>query len=125
MLSERQGHNKEEKGPDLKGARRAALKAHDVVIKLKEMGLPQELDEVLASLSTDMGDLWAAQTELVERLDRFLESPDDWEAVGDHLVDLRASVEHIAWHVKSARRPLNRVAHFAYQKASQGENASG
>lgn len=109
----------EELEPALEQARQTAHKAHGVVIKLKEMGLPQEFDKELASLSTDLGDLWSAQKTLAERLDAFMKSPEDWNAVGDCLVDLRASLDHVAWHLKSVRRPLTRITQYAYRKASE------
>ena len=48
--------------PDLALARQTAQRAHAVIVKLKEMGLPDDLDGDLASLSTDLGDLWGAQS---------------------------------------------------------------
>ena len=95
--------------------------AHSVLVKLKEMGLPEDLDEELASLSTDLGDLWSAERALVDCLDSFLKSSDDWESVGDSLVDVRSSVDHIAWHITSVRRPLNRITQFAYRKGLEVE----
>ena len=110
--------------PDLEHARRTALVAHDIVIRLKEMGLPDNLDRELASLSTDLGDLWSAHTVLANRLEVFLrESPEGWEAVGDCLLDIRASIDHIAWHLKSVRRPLNRITQFAYRVALDSETS--
>ena len=109
--------NKRGLQPHLGQARQTAQIAHSVVIKLKVMGLPEGFDAELASLSTDLGDLWSAQKALADRMEGLLESADDWEAVGDLLVDLRAGVDHIAWHVKSVRKPLNRITHFAYRKA--------
>ena len=108
--------NKKELEPDIKQARRTALVAHDVVIKLKKMGLPQNLDKELASLSTDLGDLWSAQKEFTGRLECFLKSPRDWDTVGNHLVDLRSSIDHIGWHLNSVRKPLTRITQFAYRK---------
>ena len=107
--------------PDLDRARQAALVAHGVVIKFKEMGLPEELDPELASLSTDLGDLWGAQHSLTAQLESFLKPPEDWRSVGDHLADLKSSIEHMAWHVNSIRRPLNRIANFAYRKALESD----
>ncbi len=99
--------------------------AHGVVIKFKEMGLPEELDPELASLSTDLGDLWSAQHSLTAQLESFLKPPPepskDWRLVGDHLADLKSSIEHMAWHVSSIRRPLNRIATFAYRKALESD----
>ncbi len=101
--------------------------AHGVVIKFKEMGLPEELDPELASLSTDLGDLWGAQHALTAQLESFLKPPPnppkDWRSVGDHPADLKSSIEHMAWHVNSIRRPLNRIANFAYRKALDSDQA--
>jgi len=102
--------------PNLEHARRTAVMAHQVVIKLREMGLPQGLDEELASLCTDLGDLWSAQKEFSERFEDMLKSAEDWDAIGDSLVDLRASIDHMAWHLESVRKPLTRVAEFAYNQ---------
>lgn len=106
--------------PDLAQARRNAVKAHAVVIKLKEMGLPEELDEDLASLSTDLGDLWSANMRLAEQLDLFLTGPSDWGEIGDRMADIRAGIDHMAWHVDSIRGPLARIAAFAYESSDQG-----
>ena len=93
--------------------------AHDLVIKMKVMGLPEDLDGELASLSTDLGDLWGAQRRLADHLERFLNSPPDWNSVGDSLVDLRGAIDHIVWHARSVRRPMTRVTHYAYTRASE------
>ncbi len=106
--------------PDLGQARRTADMAHAVVIKLRQMDLPRDLDEDLASLSTDLGDLWSSQKLLAERLESLLDSPHDWEAVGDYLVDIRASLDHTVWHLKNVRKPLNRIATYAYRKGLDG-----
>lgn len=106
--------------PNLRHARQTAVTAHSVVIKLKEMGLPDDYDEELALLSTDLGDLWSAQRELVDLLDGLVDSQADWGAVGDSLVDLRATVDHIRWHVDSVREPMTRLTEYAYNQAEQG-----
>ena len=82
--------------PDLDRARQTANLAHGVVIKLKVMGLPEDLDAELASISTDLSDLWSAQIDLTARLEAFLESRDDGSSVGDQLVDTRADIDHVA-----------------------------
>jgi hypothetical protein len=93
--------------------------AHGIVIKLKEMGLPEEMDEELASLSTDFGDLWAACTEFHELLQSFAKAPQDWEVVGDHLVDIRSSIQHLSWHLASVKEPVEKVALYAYERNSE------
>jgi len=105
--------------PDVEQARRSALMAHGLVAKLQRMGLPESLHEELAALSTDLGDLWGAQKALSDHLEELLQSPEDWETVGDYLVDLRAAIDHIRWHVGSVRRPMSRITRCAYSKASE------
>ena len=110
--------------PDTQHARRTAMAAHSVVAKLQEMGLPDGLEPELAALSTDLGDLWGAQKELADQLERLVRSEADWAAVGDHLVDLRATVDHISWHLGSVRRPMTKITRYAYRAASEAESAS-
>lgn len=99
---------------DLNQARRNSLMAHSVVIMMKEMGLPQDMDEDLASVSTDLGDLWGAQQEFTDTLQTMLKADRSWDMVGDALTDLRAHIDHVAWHLQSVREPLTRIAEFAY-----------
>lgn len=106
--------------PNIERARRAALVAHDVVIKLKESGLPVDLDADLGALSADLGDLWGAQQELAERLEGLTRSPGRWGSIGDYLVDLRTTIDHIGAHARSVRRPMTRITRFAYRTA-EGE----
>ena len=109
--------------PDGEHARRTGMAAHSVVAKLQEMGLPDSLDGDLAALSTDLGDLWGAQKELADQLERLVRSEDDWSAVGDNLVDLRATIDHVAWHLGSVRRPMTKITRYAYRAASEAEAA--
>jgi len=102
--------------PDLAQARQTALMAHAVVIRLKEMGLPEELDEALGTVSTDLGDIWAAQKVLSARLDYLVEHADDWESVADCLVDLRAAIDHISTHVATLQEPIEQLAQYAYEQ---------
>ena len=116
MSTDNESYAVVEMEPDLDHARRTSIMAHGVVIRLKEMGLPQEMDEDLASLCTDLGDLWGAQKEFVEHFESMLKSSKSWDAIGDGLIDLRTSIDHIAWHLKSVRRPLTKIARYAYRQ---------
>ena len=111
--------------PDLPHARRTALMAHAIVIRLKEMGLPEEFDEDLGTLCTDLGDIWAAHKTLSERLDYLVDNVDSWESAADCLVDLQATIDHMGTHVETAREPIDRVAKYAYEQAESSENGSG
>ena len=121
MQDERDGNDGGEPEADLGMARGTASVAHGFVIKFQEMGLPESMYDDLARLSTDLGDLWSAHQALAERMNSMVRSPRSWEDAGDHLVDLRASVDHIAWHVKSVRRPLSKMAQYAYRQAAEAE----
>ena len=103
--------------PDLDHARETSLMAHSVVIKLKVMGLPADYDEELARVSTDLGDIWGSHKALYEGLEDLLKKSDGWEDVGDSLVDLRASLDHFAWHLQNVREPLTKLAEYAYRAA--------
>ena len=105
-----------ERNPALDQARRASVMAHNVVIKLKEMGLPDDLDQQLSQLCTDLGDLWSAQNSLVRQVETFLKSPDDWNAIGDELVDLRATIDHMAWHMKGIGPSMDKITEYAYEQ---------
>ena len=123
MSSNPEGDNGNMSGPKLNRARQTANVAHGVVIRFKEMGLPESFDAELASLCTDLGDLWSASEALSETLQAMVEARDGWNAVGDSLVDIRSGIDHMDWHVKSVKRPLTRITHYAYRRASaRGED---
>ena len=102
---------------DLNQARRVAVMAHNVVIRLRELGLPDALDAELASVSTDLGDLWGAQKEFTDLLHDMLKRSHDWDSVGDSFVDMRAAIEHMEWHLQSIREPLTKLAEYAYSQS--------
>mgnify|MGYP001187976627 CR=1 FL=1 len=104
--------------PDKMKSQRAALMAHAAVVKLKKMGLPPDLDEQLSLLSTDLAHLYNAQEELGVRIENFLKSDSDWQDLGDDLVDMRVIIDHLFGHASSIRRPLRRLAQYAYKNAT-------
>ena len=108
-----------EREPDLEQARRAALMAHQAVVKLKKMGMPDEMDEPLSRFCVDLGDVWSAQSVLAKQIEAFLKSPDDWSEMGDRVADIRSTMEHMAWHLQRARAPIERVALWAYERGAE------
>lgn len=110
--------------PDMDHARETAGMAHSVVIALKELGLPGRFDGELASLSTDLGDIWGAQADFNNRLEDLLRDAGDWRRVGDALVDVKSAVDHMAWHLESVRTPLVKLARYAYGQ-NGAEEAAG
>ena len=111
-----------EREPDLHKARRAALMAHHMIVKLKEMGMPDDMDGPLSQFGTDLGDLWSAQSVLAKQMEAFLKSGDmGWSAAGDAIADMQATVEHMARHIQNIRAPMERVALWAYERGSARE----
>ena len=117
MTSEESIDRHLEQAPALEQARRASVVAHSVVIKLKEMGLPDEMDEDLSQFCTDLGDLWSAQMTLALQVENFLKKPHDSQKTGDDLVDLKATIDHMAWHLKNIGQPMNNITNWAYSQS--------
>ncbi|MEE2885400.1 MAG: hypothetical protein VX701_06875 [Chloroflexota bacterium] len=98
-------------------AREKAVKAHSVVIKFKEMGLPEEMDAELAIFSTDVADVCSESEMISSELDKLVAGSDDWTQIANTMVDIQARVDHLAWHLKSIRRPLNRITTYSYSRS--------
>lgn len=103
--------------PDLAHARLTAQVAHSIVIKMQEMGLPEDLYGDLSSLCTDLADLWGAEKVFAKRLETLLESENGWGSVGDHLVDLQTTIEHIRKHANGVAESIENIVRFAYEHA--------
>ena len=103
--------------PNLEQARRTALMAHSIVIMLKEMGLPDEKDDTLSIVCTDLGDIWGMQEEYVTRLQSMLRGERDWSLLADALIDISSIVEHMAWHATSVRESILELAEYCYSQS--------
>ena len=57
---------------NLAQARQNAEMAHRILIKFKEMDLPESLDEELSKLCTDLGDMWSTQLMFTEKLGKLI-----------------------------------------------------
>ena len=102
--------------PNLQQARRKSGMAHQILIKFKETGISEELDDDLAQLCTDLGDLWSAQLSFTEKLKAFLDHSNDWGRISENLADLRAEVDHIRWHSTAIQNPLDIIGQYAYSQ---------
>ena len=98
-------------------AREKAVKAHSVVIKFKEMGLPEEMDAELAIFSTDVADVCSESEMISSELDKLVAGSDDWTQIANTMVDIQARVDHLRWHLKSIRRPLIRMTRYSYSRS--------
>ncbi len=95
-------------------------------MKMKKMGLTDEMDGDLSQFCTDLADLWSAQQDLARQTEALLNAPNDWADVGDALADFAATVDHMAWHIKGIREPMDALTLHAYGRAngSQAESES-
>jgi len=110
--------------PKLLEARRRSGMAHQILVLLKEKGLPEEMDQELSRLCTDLADIWSAHTTLTDNLKAFIESnEDDWGRLGDVLVDIRSELDHMKWHINSVDEPIQRIAERAYELATRNNIA--
>ena len=101
---------------NLQQARRKSGMAHQILVKFKETGISEELDDDLAQLCTDLGDLWSAQLSFTEKLNAFLDHPNDWSKISENLADIRAEVDHIRWHSTSIESSLDTIGQYAYSQ---------
>ena len=108
--------------PNTALARKTAVVAHSLVAKFQEMGLPSELEPDLAKLSTDLGDLWSAHEHLANQLECVVRSGADWDTIGDNLVDIRSTIDQIAWHINTIRRPMTKITRYAYQASGNKQS---
>ncbi len=108
--------------PNLEQARRRSGLAHRILVKLKTFGSGDQHDDELAKLCTDVADLWGAQLEFGEILNRFLEESDQWDSIGDDFVDMLSSVQHISWHIDSIKKPLETFSEYSYSQSDSANN---
>jgi len=102
--------------PNLELARERAAVAHQILIKFKEIGLSEDHDEDLARLCTDLADLWSSQNSYNQLLMEFLENETrDWKFIAEHLTDIKSHIDHISWHIRSVKDPIERMAVECYE----------
>ena len=108
--------------PNLEQARRRSGLAHRILVKLKTIGSEEQHDDELAKLCTDVADLWGAQLEFGEILNRFLEESDQWDSIGDDFVDMFSSAQHMSWHIDCIKKPLETFAEYSYSQSDSVDN---
>ena len=98
-------------------ARQRSAMAHSILVKLKTMGISEELDGELSRLCTDLGDIWSAQIVYAEKLGEFLDSSEDWGTLGDLLADIMSQLDHVSWHLDSVKGPIEKISQYAYGRS--------
>ena len=108
--------------PGLTKPRQVAELAHKILVKFKEMELPDHLDDELGVLCTDLADFWSASKDLESKLQILLNQEHKWDSIGEILVDLRIIVDHLERHVKSVKRPINTITSFSYYQSEKNRS---
>jgi len=69
----------------------------------------------LGALSADLSDLYTGSTRYQRLVDALLETPPtERESAADTVVDLKVELQHLAWHIRSVTRRLERLADDLY-----------
>ena len=105
--------------PGLSKPRQVAELAHNILVKFKEMELPDHLDDQLAILCTDLSDFWSASKDLENKLLILLNEEHEWGSIGETLVDIRSIIDHLDRHVKSVKKPINIITNFSYSESEK------
>lgn len=77
------------------------------------------LDEVRAAsrrhVAADLADLYAGSERMRRLVDALLDTPPgERERAADTVVDLKVELQHLAWHIRSVTRRLERLADDLY-----------
>ena len=105
--------------PGYNKPREVAELAHKILVKFKEMELPDDFDEQLGILSTDLSDFWSASKDLENKLRILLNEEHQWDSIGETLVDIRSIIDHFDRHVKSVKKPINTITNFSYSESER------
>ena len=81
--------------PGFSKPRQVAELAHRILVKFKEMELPDDFDQQLAVLCTDLSDCWSASKDLENKLKILLNEDHGWDSIGEILVDIRSIIDHL------------------------------
>ena len=105
--------------PGFSTPRQVAELAHRILVKFKEMELPDDFDQQLAVLCTDLSDCWSASKDLENKLKILLNEDHGWDSIGEILVDIRSIIDHLDRHVKSVKKPINMITNFSYSESER------
>ncbi|MBI4233675.1 MAG: hypothetical protein HY686_04455 [Chloroflexi bacterium] len=98
-------------------AEETAHLASEINKKVKSLQPPPQVADALGSLSADLADLWESEKALASALEGFLKaSPEDWEQIGGYLTEVKMELQHVQWHRKSVRGPLQKLITHVYSR---------
>ena len=79
--------------------------------ELGRTGRPSDL----GPLGADLGDLYTGSERMRRLIDALLDTPPaERERAADAVVDLKIELQHLAWHIRSVTRRLERLADDLY-----------
>ena len=105
--------------PNFLKARNTANFAHRIVVRLKEAGLPDEFEDAIGDISTDLADLCSISNNISSLVEKLINDPPEWESLANTIVDLKSTVDHISVHTHKFGKAANKIARFAYQEADK------
>ena len=105
--------------PNFLQAQNTANLAHRIVVKLKEVGLPDEFDDIIGDISTSLADLYSINNDVSSLVEKLVNDPSGWESLANTIIDLKSTIEHMDAHVHQFGRAANKVARFAYREADK------
>ena len=105
--------------PNFLQARNTAILAHRIVVKLQEIGLPDELENTIGDIGTDLADLCSINNNISSLVEKLINDPPEWESMANTIIDLKSTVEHMNVHAHKFGKTANKIARFAYKEADK------
>ncbi|UCH50893.1 MAG: hypothetical protein JSV54_07765 [Chloroflexota bacterium] len=69
-----------------------------------------------SGLGADISDIYIELEKYSELVKQLLNTDTkDLEAIGDVLIGIKTSLQHINWHIKESRRPLERLIDYCFK----------
>ncbi|MFC1915420.1 hypothetical protein ACFLW4_01835 [Chloroflexota bacterium] len=102
----------EERNPNSDRSKRNVKLANDIDGKITSLGMKRN-----PGIGAHLSDIAITLEEFNELLEEFLAADvKDHEAIGDVLIGINVHVlEHIYYHIKHLKRPLERIIEFCYE----------
>jgi len=87
--------------------------SHDFYKKIESLGIKLRL----SGLGADISDVYLELERYKESVNRLLNADTkDLETIGGLLIEIKISLQHINWHIKESRRPLQRLIDYCYKE---------
>ena len=90
--------------------------AEEITNKLIGEAIPQK---IVAGIGTDLSDVAVDGQFLGKKLLALIKHKDmSMEQIGPTLTEIQTDLDHMEWHIRSARRNLKKIISYCYRKAA-------